>query len=173
MQTINSLTEFIEKLDGSEIESFPKLIKKLNIPYSEFEKHATWNKDRYTRNCIARTANYELILLCWNKVQETPIHEHGGQKCWVYQINGEVEEFRYQKDNSGVLIETSKTNLISGNITYMDDRMGYHALKNIRDQRCMTLHIYVLPIDSCEMFCEKQEDFIIKDLEYDSVVEAF
>ena len=173
MQTINSITEFIEKLDGSEIESFPKLIKKLNIPYSEFEKYATWNEYRYTRNCIARTATYEMILLCWNKEQETPIHEHGGQKCWVYQVNGEVEEYRYQKEKTGELTETSKANLTSGNITYMDDRMGYHALKNIYNHRCMTLHIYVLPIDSCEVFCDKKEDFIIKELEYDSIAKAF
>jgi len=170
MQTINSLTEFIEKLDGSEIKSFPKIIKSLDVPYSEFEKYATWNDARYTRNCIARTSKFEMILLCWNKGQKTPIHEHGGQKCWVYQVNGEVEEYRYQKGKTGKLLETSKTNLTSGNITYMDARMGYHALKNINEQRCMTLHIYVLPIDSCEVFCEKQENFIIKELEYDSVV---
>ena len=152
--------------------SFPKIIKTIDIPFSEFEKYATWNKDRYTRNCIIRTNNFELILLCWNKNQETPIHEHGGQKCWVYQVNGKVAEYRYQKNDAGILTEISKTHLTSGNVTYMDNRMGYHALKNMDDQRCMTLHIYVLPIDSCEVFRKKQGDFIIKKLEYDSVAET-
>ena len=172
MQTINSITEFIEKLDGSEIKSFPKIIKSLEIPFSEFEKYATWNKERYTRNCIARTNNFELILLCWNKNQETPIHEHGGQKCWVYQVNGEVAEYRYQKEKTGELTETSKANLTSGNITYMDARMGYHSLKNTYNNRCMTLHIYVSPIDSCEVFCEDDETFMTKELKYDSIAKA-
>ncbi len=66
MKTINTLSEFIEKLDESKIKSFPKIIKALTIPFSEFEKYATWNKERYTRNCISRTAAFELILLCWD-----------------------------------------------------------------------------------------------------------
>ncbi len=172
MQIISSLTEFIEKLDESEIKSFPKIIKSLEIPFSEFKKYATWNKERYTRNCIARTNNFEIILLCWNKNQETPIHEHGGQKCWVYQVNGEVAEYRYQKNDAGILTEISKTHLTSGNVTYMDNRMGYHALKNLDDQRCMTLHIYVSPIDSCEVFCKDDETFMTKELKYDSIAKA-
>ena len=172
MQTINSLLEFIKKLDESEIKTFPKIIKSLNIPFSEFEKYATWKKDRYTRNCIKRTAVYELILLCWNEKQGTPIHEHGGQKCWVYQINGEVAEYRYQKNEQGELSETSMKKLTKGNMTYMDDKMGYHALKNIENKRSMTLHIYVSPIDSCEVFCDEQEAFFTKELVYDSYVTA-
>ena len=110
----------------------------------------------------------ELILLCWNKKQETPIHEHGGQKCWVYQVDGEVEEKRYQNDESGDLNVTLKINLTAGSVTYMDDEMGYHELINSENKRAMTLHIYVSPIDSCEVFCDKKEEFITKELEYDT-----
>jgi cysteine dioxygenase len=170
MKSINSLSEFIEKLDESDLKTLPKVIKSVAIPFSEFEKHATWNQESYTRNCIARTDTYELILLCWEKKQETPIHEHGGQKCWVYQINGEVDECRYQKDSSGKLSETLKIHLSAGNITYMDNEMGYHTLKNIGNQRAMTLHIYVKPIDSCKVFCNEKKSFITKELEYDSLV---
>ena len=168
METINSLSEFIKKLDESEAKSFPKIIKSLAIPNSEFEKFATWKEDRYTRNCIVRTEAFELILLCWNIKQETPIHEHGGQKCWVYQIDGEVEEKRYQSDESEELEVTSRMKLTAGSITYMDDSMGYHTLTNLENKRAMTLHIYVKPIDSCEIFCDKAEAFITKDLEYDT-----
>ena len=170
MKTIDSLTEFIKRLDESELESFPKIIKSLAIPFSEFEKYATWNNDRYTSNCIVRTDAFELILLCWNKKQGTPIHEHGGQKCWVYQVNGEVTECRYQKNEIGELSETSKKKLTAGNLTYMDNEMGYHTLKNLDNQRSMTLHIYVSPIDTCEVFCDEQEAFVTKELVYDSFV---
>ncbi len=81
MKSIQTLSKFIETLDESEIASFPKIIKSLAIPKEEFYKYATWNQDKYTRNCIIRTPSYELILLCWENKQETPIHEHGGQKC--------------------------------------------------------------------------------------------
>ena len=54
------------------------LLKVTGLNEAEFEKYATWNQESYTRNCIARTDTYELILLCWEKKQETPIHEHGG-----------------------------------------------------------------------------------------------
>ncbi len=168
METINSLPEFITKLEENEINDYPKIIKSLSIPSAEFEKYATWNEDRYTRNCIVRTDTFELILLCWNKKQETPIHEHGGQKCWVYQVDGEVEEKRYQNDEAGELNITSRINLTAGSITYMDDSMGYHTLTNLENKRAMTLHIYMKPIDSCEVFCNKAETFITKELEYDT-----
>ena len=168
MGTINSLSEFIERLGEIEANSFPKIIKSLEIPKSEFEKYATWKKDRYTRNSIVRTEAFELILLCWNIKQETPIHEHGGQKCWVYQIDGEVEEKRYQSDESKELKVTSRMKLTAGTITYMDNSMGYHTLTNLDNKRAMTLHIYVKPIDSCEIFCDKAEAFITKELEYDT-----
>lgn len=165
---INSLSDLIAKLKESEPESFPKIIKQINIDSSEFEEYKYWCDDSYTRNCIERTETFELMLLCWNNKQTTPIHDHGGEKCWVYQIKGAVDELRYKENKNGELEVVEKMTLKEGSLSYMDDSMGYHALENNNDERALTLHIYMKPIDECEVFNTKEECFEAKELVYDT-----
>lgn len=169
---IVSLKSLIQALNQSTASNHAKLLKNLNIPLSDFERFATWDNKGYTRNCIYRNDSYELILLCWNKDDATPIHSHDGQNCWVYQIQGELTEIRYEKVDGGDLIETNRTILDEGKLSFMNKKMGYHKLSNITEGRAMTLHAYVLPINSCEYFCEEDQFFKTKDLQYDSLREA-
>jgi cysteine dioxygenase len=169
MNKVESLEALIDCLDHSDLSNQGKIIKEMNIPISDFEAYASWNKECYTRNCIHRTDKYELILLCWKKGDETPIHGHDGQNCWVYQIKGNMTEIRYEKDASGDLFEKHRMQLSPGKLTYMNKTMGYHKLNNDTDGRGMTLHIYVSPITSCEVFNNKKEAFELKNLKYDTV----
>jgi len=170
MSLITSVEELIDQLQNEIPKNYPKIIKKINIPEDAFRSFATWNDDRYTRNCLGRTKDFELILLCWNKGDVTPAHDHGGQKCWVYQVDGNVSELRFEKDDSDELQETSHLLLSPGNLTYMDDRMGYHSLKNETDGRAMTLHLYVEPINSCGVYNEEKAVFESKKMVYDTKV---
>lgn len=165
---INSLPELIEKLKQSDPSDFPKITKQINISASEFDDYVYWDKDSYTRNCIERTENFELMLLCWNSKQTTPIHDHGGEKCWVYQIKGSIDELRYDKNENDQLEVVNQMTLPPGKLTYMDDSMGYHALKNNKNERALTLHLYMKPIDECDVFNPKEECFEVKELVYDT-----
>lgn len=171
MQIIESLENLIHKLNTSETIDHSKIIKEINIPIRDFEALASWDDNCYTRNCIHRSDQYELILLCWNKGSTTPIHGHDGQKCWVYQIKGQLTEVRYDKLDSGDLVETNRMNLVPGKLSFMNNAMGYHQLMNTSDGRAMTLHAYVLPINSCEVYCDDKQDFEDKELEYDTIIE--
>ncbi len=170
MDCIESLEALIQKLNQSDTSNHGKLIKQINIPISDFEAHASWSDKGYTRNCVYRCDQYELILLCWDKDASTAIHGHDGQKCWVYQIEGQISEIRYEKFESGDLFETNRVELNPGKLTFMNNAMGYHKLTNDTDGRAMTLHAYVLPINSCEYYCDDAQDFKSKELDYDTVV---
>jgi cysteine dioxygenase len=165
MNPITSVKELTEILDGIEKEDLSKVMKSINIASTEFDPFATWKEQCYTRNCLARSDKYELILLCWDVNAKAPIHGHGGENCWVYQIKGTVEEIRYIEEN-GNLIEKKRLKLIPGKLTYMNDQMGYHAISNISDQKSMTLHIYARPIDSCKVFNDHKDCFEIKEMTY-------
>jgi len=67
------------------------------------------------------------------------------------------------------LTKTHVEKLTGRRLTYMRDEMGYHMIKNNSEARAMTLHIYALPIDECEVFDEKKETFIDKEMQYDTV----
>lgn len=172
MNTINTIESLADALDKAEHSERAKVISRLDLNPDAFEEYATWSDEGYTRNCVARTDEYELLLLCWDKEAETPIHGHGGQDCWVYQIEGTVEEIRVKQDEEGNLEETHRMELAPGKVSYMHDRMGFHKIRNPFNQRAMTLHIYAKPIDACRVFDPKNQEFKIKEMEYDTVIDV-
>jgi len=168
---INTISSLVEELNMSNIEDYPSVLKRIDIDLSEYSPFESWEGQNYTRNCIERNDRYELLLLCWNPHHETPIHGHDGQKCWVYQIAGSVEETRFQEE-SGDPVVTRSQMLKPGMLTYMDDRMGYHVLKNPSASKAMSLHLYVSPIDKCRIYNEETQTFETKDLCYDKIIES-
>ena len=165
MNHIGTLEELVKALDGADSNGYPKIMKRIQIRESGLSAYATWMEQGYTRNCLYRSPNYELILLCWDIDAQTPIHGHGGEDCWVYQVQGTVEEIRFS-EKAGVLHETQRLELAPGKLTYMHDRMGYHSIVNISNQRAMTLHIYASPIDACKVYNDQKDCFEIKEMSY-------
>lgn len=169
MNTINSLNELIDLLKQSNAENYVSIAKDMCIPHNDFEKYAHWKEVGYARNCIIKTEAFELILICWNKSDTTPIHGHNDQKCWVYIIDGEMSETRYKEDSTGSLTECNKMQIKAGDLTYMENRMGYHSLKNSSEKKAMTLHLYCNPIESCDVFNVTENCFENKVLIFDSI----
>jgi len=169
MDTITSLNRLTEVLQQSNAEDYVKIAKNMSIPVSDFTQYAYWKEDGYARNCIIKTAAFELILICWKEGDSTPIHGHNNQKCWVYLVDGNMTEIRYQKDDQENLTECNKMQISAGNLTYMHDNMGYHLLKNALEKKAMTLHLYMKPVESCEVFNPNKNCFETKELCFDTV----
>ena len=172
MPEINSIEQLVECFENTNPSEQINVLKSINIPTSDFEKYATWKDDSYTRNCLARSEKFEFILLCWDKGALTPVHGHGGQDCWVYQVSGKVLEKRFIESANG-FETTNEMVLDQGRITYMHDRMGYHSLENVSGHKAMTLHLYANPIDSCKVFNEETGCFEVCQMQYDTVLEEY
>ncbi len=164
----DSLGDLILKLDQAKKNEVPQILKGLRLQKNDFEQYATWCDNGYTRNCVHRTEGYELILICWSAQCITPIHGHGGQDCWVYQVEGALTEKRFVKNEAEELVETKSMTLEAGDLTYMEDKMGYHQLLNETDQRGCTLHVYASPIDECDVFNKETNCFETKVMSYDT-----
>lgn len=169
MKQITSLAHLIEELEGCTAKEAVHLVKYLNLDPAEFASSAFWCEDHYTRNCVARNDHFELLLLCWEPHQITPVHCHGGQECWVYGVQGKIEEVRYQANSKKELEEVSRETLGKNGLSYMVDDMGYHTLENLDDTRSMTLHLYMDPIEQCRIFDLETGDFVWKELHYYSL----
>lgn len=167
MNHIKSIKELAKILDEVKPNEHPKVMKRIKIAAEDIEQNATWSEGCYTRNCLARTNDYELILLCWDIGAQSPIHGHDGKDCWMFQIKGSVDELRFNKEPNGFK-ETNRTTLFQGGLSYMCDRMGYHTIMNNSNKRAMTLHIYASPIDSCKVYNDQDECFEIKEMSYDT-----
>lgn len=169
---INSIKDLVTVLSETEKNDYAEIMHSLDLPLSAYEECSTWCKDCYTRNCIANNESFELILLCWEKGQETPIHDHGGEECWVKVIEGEFEETIYKKNNDEKMTLTKSSNYTKGDVSYMVDFMGFHRLKNNIDGRTISLHLYAKPIRSCQLFDEESETFVRKTMSYDTSLET-
>lgn len=150
------------KKEYSEILNASVLLK------TEFEVFSTWSEQCYTRNCIFETRDFELILLCWEADQETPVHGHGGEKCWVKIIDGQFKETLYHSNDNRTLKEVKNFTSTVNDLSYMDDGMGFHKLKNINNGRSMSLHLYAKPIRHCQQYDANALQFVQKTLRYNT-----
>ena len=168
IKTIASLDELVTALQNGTKATYNSIIQSAQLTKEDFNEFATWSKSCYTRNCIANNDDFELILLCWAPRQCTPIHDHGGEECWVTIIDGEFQETLYSHEEPGRLKELKTIVSSPGDITYMCDFMGFHNIKNLSDSRSMSLHFYAKPIRSCNTYCETSKELVNKDLMYDT-----
>jgi len=162
---ISSLTQLINQLKSVSKEKYKSIGVQLDIPLQEFLPYTNWCDDHYTRNCIIREEKFELILLCWEPGQTTPVHCHGGEECWVYIMDGRIDESHYQFSDD-ILIKENTVKLLEGEKSFMSDELGYHKLENNYPQRAVSLHLYMDPIDDCTVYDKQLEEFMPMSLSY-------
>ena len=128
----------------------------------------TWDKNNYTRNCLFRSQQFELILICWRAGQKTSIHCHGGEQCWIKMLEGELNEIYYRKNDLDGVDRIGSRLLKNRDHSYIDDRIGLHQLENSSGEIAMSLHLYAQPIDECSFYNEDERRFFRKRLVYDN-----
>ncbi len=165
-KTLHTLDEFITALSESDQFQYNTIFRSLKLPISVFENYCSWSDKAYTRNCIVENDKFELILLCWSVGQKTPIHNHGGEECWVKVIEGDIKELIYKTDDLGKLSVVKSSISTTNDISYMIDFMGYHSLENLSNKRSMSLHLYAKPIRNCDVFDEDSGKFVNKKMAY-------
>lgn len=167
---IKTLEELVTALSETDKAAYSHIMDLIELSVNLFDSYVSWSKESYTRNCIVNNEKFELILLCWEQGQITPIHDHGGEECWVKVINGEFREKIYKENELGELNVTKTTISKVNEVTYMKDFMGFHSLENISNKRSMSLHLYAKPIRKCRTFDEENKKFINRKLTYCTIV---
>ena len=163
---IQHLSELLFALENMEVDQLRSLAHRLALDPEEFRPYVTYSEEGYTRNCLARTEDYELLLLGWEPAQATPVHEHNEQECWVHFMEGDfMEEIFEVVEDKPEFKKLSRPH--QGQTTYMHDSMGCHRLTQLGPGRGMSLHLYVGPIDECKVYNEKEDCFEVHELSYD------
>ncbi|MFT5481343.1 MAG: cysteine dioxygenase, partial [Bacteroidia bacterium] len=130
-QETTELDQIITLLGDSDLANAAEITKQIAVPREQLEPFMFWNEGEYTRNCLARGNNYELLLLCWSEGQKTAIHCHDGQECWVKVISGSFKECIYRFDEESLKLSMLSTEVIGNNeTTIMVDGSLYHSLEN-------------------------------------------
>jgi cysteine dioxygenase len=98
----------------------------------------------YTRNLIATdNKTYTLMLLCWNPGQESPIHSHPCDGCWLQVLDGQIREVRYDTELQPFSDET----YTAGQLSWITDNIGYHKVGNASPPKSTTTTATTIDLD--------------------------
>ena len=117
----------------------------------DWKEYAFFCQHNYTRNLIFSNENFEVILLCWSAGQESPIHDHSGQRCWMSVLQGGVEETYYYQTNDTSLIKGNIHLHCQGEASFIADEIALHKIRPAFGS-AVTLHIYSKPIERSSIY---------------------
>ena len=118
-------------------------IKNLINSYNEDDWKSYVIKDdlKYNKIKVFETELFDIYIIVWNINQQSKVHNHSSNGCWLKILEGKVEEKIY--NNKFELLKYNIQN--RGEISFIKDDIGYHSIKNINNNISVSLHIYNPP----------------------------
>lgn len=140
--------------------------------HDDWQSYLNFQPTKYTRNLVSLDERFELLVLCWNPGQETPIHNHEGQNCWMAVLDGGLDEvhFAFPDETSALPPEQLETFAYRpGDVGYIHDDIALHIIRPTRERSSVSLHLYSLPFGECNIYCPETGRISRKKLAYDTV----
>ena len=119
-----------------------------------------FRRDHYTRNLIHRNDLFEVVAIGWEAGQASAIHNHRGQECWMGVPVGRLEIRNYRLAEQDPVARSCR---LEASIRYVIDPLypaavdpaePIHSVHNLAEYgaRALSVHVYSLPFDSCEVY---------------------
>jgi len=139
---------------------------------ADWRDYALYGRACYTRNLIERCDEFELLLLCWDAGQRSPIHNHEGQDCWMTVLEGPIDELQFHfpvTARPGPPEQKGLSTFRRGQVAFIRDEIGLHEVRAPASARVASLHLYAKPYDVCNCYCEETGAVTRTQLAYDSI----
>lgn len=154
--TIETLDELVRILDlESRPAGYTDALLRSSIPPEALEPFCQWNSRHYVRQCIHRTREHELLLICYEPGQRTSIHDYDSQMAWIKPLMGMVHEERFKIGTNGTLKRHGQRTLEPGQLAYMATKSCIHRHSNLGTTRAITLNLYARPIRRWRVYDER------------------
>jgi cysteine dioxygenase len=137
--------------------------------HQDWRPWGTFDAQRYTRHQVERCAEFELLILCWGVGQQSPIHNHEGQNCWMAVLDGEIDELQYRWTPGSAPVLAKEARLARGEVAFIRDEIALHVVRSKPGTAGVSLHLYSRPYDECSVYCERTGAVTRKQLGYDSI----
>lgn len=184
-QTINPILidQFIKELCSVSEENFKvgtiyNFLLEHPVKIESLSPYLFFSKKFYTRNLIFKNELFELMTLCWEVGQESRIHNHSGQNCWMTIPMGKlmIRDFMTLEDKSPenyCRIEPATAYIINNQfpVAEVDLSEPIHQVCNLEkfNERAVSLHIYSKPYDKCLVYNPKKNHVQEVNLFYSSI----
>jgi len=127
-------------------EEVHRVVSRLSATPDELVRYQHWSSEKYTRTRFYDGPRFEILVLCWNEGQMSPIHDHARSICSMLVLEGaatttmfEVRDGALVEEATTVLAERQLTTVYGGDIHRVGNPKG-------SGQRLITIHFYLPPI---------------------------
>jgi len=134
--------------------------------------------DGYTRTCAYQDRRFEVLLLNWSPGGASRIHDHGGQHCWMYVLEGRLDVDDYVRLDAGDVagyahVEQSGARVLETGGS--DLRSGLFDLHRVaaRNGPAVSLHVYAAPLRQYLVYHESARRCETVFGKYDDVIPAY
>ena len=165
-----SIDEFVSALRRFPARSFEGtaeilgFLQRHQVRAETLDPFMCWDKQHYTRNLIDKTELYELIAICWEVGQNSSIHNHAQQNCWMSAPVGRLLVQNYRTLFEDVAAGTC--NIKASDVLEMNPRnpVAVNPLEPVHKvfnpaefgERAVSLHVYSRPYDQCVVYSEEK-----------------
>lgn len=134
--------------------AYTDILSRYAVPTRDLEAYFRWNSRHYTRTCISRNEDFELLLICYEPGQRTSIHDYDSQMAWIHPVMGEVYEELFTFHPVHGLELESGTLLKLGNDDALLHGSAVHRFENRGPERAVTLNLYARPVSKWRVYHE-------------------
>lgn len=148
------------------------LLGRFTTEQDQWRRYVAFDPSKYTRNLVACSELFELLILCWSPGQRSPIHDHQGQRCWMAVLEGDIEEAQYPmpvEDTPAPMRPCARKAFTTGEVAFITDDIGLHDIGASAGKPAISLHLYAGPISTCRSFDPRTGVFGTCQLSYDTI----
>ena len=129
-----------------------RLISDLKPEGGEIDPYIQFNDERYARNLVYKTSDFECLVLCWKPGQRSPIHDHASSICAVYTLSGLLSADNYRKTSNGYIRADYSEDFKPGAVLSIQTT-EIHQVSNLQDSsELISLHFYLGPLENSYLY---------------------
>ena len=174
---MNEFVSALRQFPASSFDTTPEIlgfVREHPVRPETIDPYLCWDNQHYTRNLIEKTELFELVAICWEVGQQSSIHNHDQQNCWMAVPIGRLRVQNYRtllEDVKAGRCDIEPSDMVemnSANPVAVNPREPVHKVFNPREfgTRAVSLHIYSRPFDHCVVYSEEQHTCGIIKLSY-------
>ena len=156
MNLESAIQELKHKAKEMKLPDLRRFISGLKPERWEIEQYIQFTDDRYARNLVCKTEDFECLVLCWLPGQRSPIHDHGDSICAVYTVDGILCADNYRKTETGHIRADYSEDFRPGSVLSIQTT-EIHQVSNLQDSRnLISLHFYLGPLENSFLYSVQQ-----------------
>lgn len=101
-----------------------------------------FSEEGYSRSCLRKTIDFEILLICWQGRQQSTIHDHPKNGCLQKVLQGKLTEERFSAQDLKLI---KAITLEPGAVSYINNMQAFHKITNATDKPAISLHVYSPP----------------------------